>query len=374
MSTARRSRAQPAGGAEGDRCPRWPTTPASGRASSGSRELAAAIDHPNVIPIYEAGERRRPAVHGHAVRPRAATSARCVDQERPLEPDRAATDRRRRWPPRSTPPTAPGSSTATSSRPTSCSTADDDEHAYLTDFGLTKRGGRGRSALTKTGQCSGTLDYMAPEQIRGEAGGCPRRRLRARLPAPPRRSRAGAVPTESEIARIYAHLEDDPPQASRQAGGIPPAVDEVVATAMAKEPEDRYGPPASSAGPRARRSRRHRGAVAPPPRRRCRRGRARRPPRGRPGRRPRPASGRPGHPRRPTHPLTQADGPATRPKPAHRDRVPGHGRGRPAHDADPPSAPTHEVPQPPVARGHAQGRRRAAAAAWPPGPAGGRPW
>jgi len=45
------------------------------------------------------------------------------------------------------------------------------EHVYLTDFGVIKRheltGG-----ITKTGQFMGSLDYVAPEQIRGEAAIC----------------------------------------------------------------------------------------------------------------------------------------------------------------------------------------------------------
>jgi hypothetical protein len=85
---------------------------------------------------------------------------------------------------------------------------DEDEHAYLTDFGITKQR---RDAAGETDQAAGTLDYMAPEQIRGEPvdGRADGYALACVLyeclsGAPPFR-RATAAET------MWAHLQEEPP-------------------------------------------------------------------------------------------------------------------------------------------------------------------
>ena len=134
------------------------------------------------------------------------------------------------------PRTRAGSCTATSSPPTSCSIGD---HAYLTDFGLTKRL-TGETTMTGSGRWVGTLGYIAPEQIRGEgvdaradvyALGCLLFYVLTGV-APYRR--------DSDEATLYAHLHDAAPDARALAPEVPEALAEVVARALEKDPDDRF--------------------------------------------------------------------------------------------------------------------------------------
>ena len=115
----------------------------------------------------------------------------------------------------------------------------DRDHCYLTDFGATKAIGADRGLTTK-GQFIGTLDYMAPEQIEGSpldgrtdvyALGC---LLYHAL--------VGEAPygKESEVSVLAAHLHDPTPTASRKRPDLPHALDPLIARAMAKSREDRY--------------------------------------------------------------------------------------------------------------------------------------
>lgn len=114
------------------------------------------------------------------------------------------------------------------------------EHVFLTDFGLTKRA-EGATEMTASGAFIGTLEYMAPEQIRGAEldgrtdvyalGGVAFAALTGRAPF--------AHVTE-DVAKLYAHLNDMPPRASEIVEGLSPAIDPVLERAMAKKREDRY--------------------------------------------------------------------------------------------------------------------------------------
>ncbi|MGZ6652386.1 MAG: serine/threonine-protein kinase, partial [Solirubrobacteraceae bacterium] len=112
-------------------------------------------------------------------------------------------------------------------------------HAYLTDFGLTKRPGS-TGGLTGTGLWVGTADYVAPEQIQGHAIdgradiyslGCV---LYEMLTG------EVAYPKDGDIAKLWAHISNPPPQPSTTRTDLVPAFDDVVARATAKDPADRY--------------------------------------------------------------------------------------------------------------------------------------
>src|SRR4051794_28031458 len=109
---------------------------------------------------------------------------------------------------------------------------------YLTDFGLTKRTSS-QSGITKTGLFVGTIDYAAPEQIKGwpvdaradvYALGCVVFEMLAGVP-PFRR--------ENEYATMYAHTSEPAPPLSSLVA-VSPALDAVVARALEKEPDARY--------------------------------------------------------------------------------------------------------------------------------------
>jgi len=118
-------------------------------------------------------------------------------------------------------------------------TEDGRDRAYLTDFGLAKQLDS-RTAMSATGVIVGTVAYMAPEQAQGRpvdartdiyALGCVFfEMVTGRVP----------FPRDDQVAVIYAHLTEPPPAVSGVRAGLHPALDGVVAKAMAKDPGERY--------------------------------------------------------------------------------------------------------------------------------------
>jgi hypothetical protein len=116
----------------------------------------------------------------------------------------------------------------------------DPDHLYLADFGITKRG-MTRTGLTSTGQFLGTVDYVAPEQIRGlpALGTADQYSLGCVL----YECLTGQVPFEKDLdaAIIWAHVEEPPTRPTLLRPDLPPAMDEVFGRVLAKQPDDRYG-------------------------------------------------------------------------------------------------------------------------------------
>ena len=199
----------------------------------------AAVDHPHIIPVYEAGEEsgmqyiamrfvggddlqvviRREG----GLRPRRAAAfispvASALDAahdaglvHRDVKPANMLVD------------VGPG-------RP---------EHVYLSDFGLA-RGILSVDKLTRAGQFLGTPDYAAPEQISGAS--VDGRVDQYALACVAYELLTGSVPfrREEPLAALYAHLYAPPPRLTAVRHDLPETIDHVLARALAKAPEDRF--------------------------------------------------------------------------------------------------------------------------------------
>jgi YVTN family beta-propeller protein len=200
--------------------------------------VAAQIDHPNVIPIYAAGEEE--GLLYIAMRFIEGTDVRAVlKQEGRIEHRRAAQI-----------VAAVGSALDAAHenglvhrdvKPANVLLARrrDREHVYLTDFGLAKVIFSGQTE-TRTGMFVGTTDYVSPEQVLGG-------RLDARsdvysLGCTLFHMLTGQVPypTEVDAAKLVAHTRDPMPSVLMLAPDVSPEFDAVIARATAKEPEERY--------------------------------------------------------------------------------------------------------------------------------------
>ncbi len=198
-------------------------------------KLAASLDHPNVIPIFGAGEcDGMPYI---AMRFVPGEDLRSVLRaEGRLEPERTA---------KLIAQVAAALDAAHAEglvhrdvKPANVLVTGED-HVYLTDFGLTKRLAADADA-TRTGVVLGTLNYMAPEQIRGQAIG-PYTDVYS-LGCMIVHLLTGEVPfqADSDEGKLWAHVSEPPPRPSARVPGLSSAFDAVVASAMAKRPGARY--------------------------------------------------------------------------------------------------------------------------------------
>jgi YVTN family beta-propeller protein len=197
--------------------------------------LAAAIEHPHILPVHAAGEADGTLflvtrfVEGEDLKTR-------LDRDGPMDPAVAV------------------------ALVTQIGSALDAAHAkglvhrdvkpgnvlisssgecYLCDFGLTKPMAAERS-LTESGQFVGTLDYVAPEQIRGpDVDG---RADQYALACVFYECLAGSPPfrESSGMAVMWAHMQEEPAPLRERRPELPEAIDVVIDQALAKEPEERY--------------------------------------------------------------------------------------------------------------------------------------
>ena len=202
---------------------------------------AAAVDHPNIIPIFAAGQSdgvlyiAMRFVQGGDVR-------QLVDQLGPLPGDRAA-----------------GIITQVASaldaahlhglvhrdiKPAnmlldSSGGNGEQDHVYLADFGLSKRS-LSVTGLTSMGQFLGTPAYVAPEQVEGHA--VDGRTDQYALACTAFEMLTGSPPfqRDDDLAIMWAQVSAPPPALSEQRPDLPPAVDGVLRRALAKSPADRY--------------------------------------------------------------------------------------------------------------------------------------
>jgi predicted ATPase len=200
-------------------------------------QMVAAIDHPNIIPIYDAGE-----IEGTAYIAMRFVPGRDLDvmikQQKQLSAHETL----------SILDQAGAALDAAHVRglvhrdikPANILIEETTDRIYLTDFGIAKEAGAS-GGLTQPGFFLGTVDYAAPEQIEGQEIGPP-----ADLYA------FGCVLFEclsgrkpfvgpTDIAVVKAHVLDPPPSLTELRPDLPPEIDEVIRRALAKMEADRYG-------------------------------------------------------------------------------------------------------------------------------------
>jgi serine/threonine-protein kinase len=204
--------------------------------------IAAGMEHPNIVPIYEAGEAEGFLFIAMRYVP-GTDLGRLIRREGTLDPGRAL------WIVRETASALdaahgrglvhrdvkPGNILVVPGEG-----SEGRDLVYLSDFGLTKRLEGGTGGLTQTGQFVGTVDYVAPEQIEGK-------RIDARadvyaLACVLFECLTGRVPYErdTQVAALYAHLGEQPPRLTASRPDLPATIDPIIAKGLSKTADGRY--------------------------------------------------------------------------------------------------------------------------------------
>src|SRR6266540_2102271 len=197
--------------------------------------LAASLDHPSIVPVYDAGEEESLLYIAMAY-VEGTDLKTLVTQEGPLPLRRAL-----------------GIAGQVASaldaaherglvhrdvKPANILVSPDDR-AYLSDFGAVKELASG--GMTRTGSFVGTIEYCAPEQIEG--GAVDARTDVYALGCVLWECLTGTPPFHrpTEVAVLNAHLHAEPPKLAREVPELPAGLEPVLAKALAKDPLDRYG-------------------------------------------------------------------------------------------------------------------------------------
>jgi serine/threonine-protein kinase len=198
-------------------------------------QLAARLDHPNIVPIYDAGEAEgflyiaMRHIEGKDL-------GSLVGDDGPLslpqtlfyiEQVASALDYAHEQ-----------GLVHRDIKPANILVAKPSDRVYLTDFGVAKQ--TSTRGLTKTGYFLGTFEYAAPEQIEGK--GVDGRTDQYALGCVLYECLSGRPPfdAETETSVIHAHLVDPPPKLTDSRPELPSGLNDIVSTAMAKSKDDRF--------------------------------------------------------------------------------------------------------------------------------------
>lgn len=202
-------------------------------------ELVSRLDHPHIVPVFEAGE--SDGAFYIAMRLVEGTDLkRLIEEEGKLDPERTLKILRQVSGAVDSAHAAGLVHRDVKPQNVLLETCGGEEQAFLCDFGLTREAGA-HTRLTRTGELVGSTHYMAPEQIEASRD-IDRRCDVYALGCVLYECLTGRVPFEkdSEVGVLWAHMNSAPPSVTLRRRELPSGIDDVVARAMAKLPQERF--------------------------------------------------------------------------------------------------------------------------------------